>query len=153
MVIVSYFLLCNAINNDPILSKVTTRWLNFRLVNWTVPIFPKSTTPWVLKTDIGDLLCYIVVLDLDFSHPNVVECLGFTTLTRDKFFCIVMNYYQEDLEKLVEERPSLTDEELLKIISDIASGLRYLRSVNIVHRYVYRKNSIRTTSWIDWLLE
>lgn len=65
------------------------------------------------------------------THANIVECIGFGNHENSKF--IVMEYMQMNLENFVLEHWSqLKYRDIVKIVFDIAKGLKHLHNCNVV---------------------
>ena len=74
------------------------------------------------------------------NHPNVVRIIG-TSINNSDFF-IITNYCENGslLSKLSNYRDSMSDNNLIKISEEIASGLSFLHSNGIIHRDIATRN-------------
>lgn len=73
------------------------------------------------------------------NHPNIVKIIGFV---EDPQINIIMEYvkHRSFIMYIHAHRPNLTNRRLLKFAADIALGMEYLRSKNIVHRDLAARN-------------
>lgn len=74
------------------------------------------------------------------DHPNIVKIINFV----EESSAIIMEYVQfTSFEKyLAYYKPNLTTPTLLRFARDIACGMEYLRSKNIVHRDLAARNCL-----------
>ncbi len=68
------------------------------------------------------------------QHPNVLELLGASSASSDPPWFFVSPYYKNgSLVTYLKSLPSLDSVDLLKMIHEIAKGMAYLHSKDVLH--------------------
>ena len=75
----------------------------------------------------------------EIKNPHICACFGMTII-EDEIFAVFEYVSGETLEKYVESRGALNDEEVRKIVSDICDGLSEIHAHGIVHRDITPSN-------------
>ena len=87
------------------------------------------------------------VLLSDLRHPNIVQMLGVHYSGSDEAdISLIMEYMHMDLEHCMKTYPDIPLPYKTSILEDVAYGLAYLHSLNIVHRDLNAGNVLLTES-------
>ena len=74
------------------------------------------------------------VLLSGLRHPNIVQMLGVHCGGDEADISLIMEYMHMDLEHCMETYPDIPLPYKISILRDVAYGLAYLHSLNIIHR-------------------
>jgi serine/threonine protein kinase len=74
----------------------------------------------------------------DWRHPNIARM--FYTLKRESKHQFVMERYNTDLRRWLEERPILSHREIHSIMSQLRSAISFIRRRGVVHRNITPSN-------------
>ncbi|KAM4697024.1 discoidin domain-containing receptor 2-like [Rhinophrynus dorsalis] len=111
----------------------------------------------VTKTARNDFLKEIKIISR-LKHPNIIRLLG--VCVRDDPLCMITEYMENgDLNQFLSQReirsqftkanniPSVSPRNLLYMSTQIASGMKYLASLNFVHRDLATRNCLVGNSY------
>ncbi|XP_053328314.1 discoidin domain-containing receptor 2-like [Spea bombifrons] len=111
----------------------------------------------VTKTARNDFLKEIKIISR-LKHPNIIRLLG--VCVRDDPLCMITEYMENgDLNQFLTQReirsqfttanniPSVSERNLLYMATQIASGMKYLASLNFVHRDLATRNCLVGNSY------
>ena len=85
------------------------------------------------------------VLLSDLRHPNIVQMLGVHYGGSDEAdISLIMEYMHMDLEHCMKTYPDIPLPYKTSILRDVAYGLAYLHSLNIIHRDINAGNVLLT---------
>ncbi|KAM4662872.1 discoidin domain-containing receptor 2-like [Discoglossus pictus] len=111
----------------------------------------------VTKTARNDFLKEIKIISR-LKHPNIIRLLG--VCVRDDPLCMITEYMENgDLNQFLSQReirsqfttanniPSVSLQNLLYMSTQIASGMKYLASLNFVHRDLATRNCLVGNSY------
>uniref|UniRef100_A0A8C5R6C8 receptor protein-tyrosine kinase n=1 Tax=Leptobrachium leishanense TaxID=445787 RepID=A0A8C5R6C8_9ANUR len=117
----------------------------------------KMLRPNVTKTARNDFLKEIKIISR-LKHPNIIRLLG--VCVRDDPLCMITEYMENgDLNQFLSQReirsqfttanniPSVRVQNLLYMSTQIASGMKYLASLNFVHRDLATRNCLVGNSY------
>ena len=80
-------------------------------------------------------------------HPNIVQMLGVHYGGNDEAdISLIMEYMHMDLDHCIETYPNILLPYKTSILRDVAYGLAYLHSCNIMHRNIHPCNILLTES-------
>uniref|UniRef100_A0A8C5WM84 receptor protein-tyrosine kinase n=1 Tax=Leptobrachium leishanense TaxID=445787 RepID=A0A8C5WM84_9ANUR len=107
----------------------------------------KMLRPNVTKTARNDFLKEIKIISR-LKHPNIIRLLG--VCVRDDPLCMITEYMENgDLNQFLSQREirSQFTTNLLYMSTQIASGMKYLASLNFVHRDLATRNCLVGNSY------
>ncbi|CAH2316945.1 discoidin domain-containing receptor 2-like isoform X1 [Pelobates cultripes] len=117
----------------------------------------KMLRPNVTKTARNDFLKEIKIISR-LKHPNIIRLLG--VCVRDDPLCMITEYMENgDLNQFLSQReirsqfttanniPSVSVQNLLYMSTQISSGMKYLASLNFVHRDLATRNCLVGNSY------
>jgi serine/threonine protein kinase len=74
-----------------------------------------------------------ISITIKIKHDNIVRL--YETIKTDKYICLVIDYCDgEDLNKYIKKNGRISEKQTKKFMTQIASGLHYLHSLNLIHR-------------------
>jgi serine/threonine protein kinase len=87
------------------------------------------------------------VSSLKFSHPNIVHLIGVAE-KQDEIYIVTEYVAGGNLRQFLKDRSVVLPWELrLQIATDIASGMAFLHSKNVMHRDLKSKNLLVEDNW------
>ncbi|KAG8536591.1 hypothetical protein GDO81_026048, partial [Engystomops pustulosus] len=120
--------------------------------NQPVLVAVKMLRANVTKTARNDFLKEIKIISR-LKHPNIIRLLG--VCVRDDPLCMITEYMENgDLNQFLSQReirsqfttanniPSVSPQNLLYMSTQIAAGMKYLASLNFVHRDLATRNCL-----------
>lgn len=120
----------------------------------TTQVAVKTLKPDADRHDYRDLMTELSIMKRAGSHPNIVSLLG--ACSKEGPLYLVMEFVSggnllaflrsnrcQD-PHYVNMASSLNERELLKIAEDVAKGMNYLNSLNLVHRDLAARNVLLT---------
>ena len=70
---------------------------------------------------------------INIKHDNIVRL--YETIKTDKHICLVIDYCDgEDLNKYIKKNGRISEKQSKNFMTQIATGLHYLHSLNLIHR-------------------
>ena len=94
-----------------------------------------------------------IVLLRQCRNPHIVRCIEadvFINKDNARLTCLIMEYCQESLQAVLD-RPcnafGLQERDLLRVVHDVTSGVKYLFNLNIVHRDIKPANIMKNVDF------
>lgn len=84
-----------------------------------------------------------------FEHDNIVQFQNFGTLDDGRFFMVLEYLHGKTLAQLIRDAGPLSTEQALEIFIQVASGLSYAHSKNVIHRDLKPDNLMIVTDSKD----
>jgi len=87
------------------------------------------------------------------SHPNIVELMY--SVEEERYMYMVLEYLDWDVEELLQEYGSMSEENARSVVRGTAAGLTHMQQLQIIHRDIKPGNlliSFSSTSGIDFEL-
>src|SRR5947207_4858400 len=121
--------------------------------------------PFGEMIDANDIFNELRVINALGSHQNVVHVLACGPLPCSDYYYIDMELCSHDLRKYIAEKGSVVDDclgasnthdilhnfiRILKVLADIANGLKYIHSLHEVHRDLKPMNGTSFPKLANW---